>query len=47
MSITTARNAWVGYSICLCVVEDRSCVVRWMVEEVIALKKVSGMDGRR
>jgi hypothetical protein len=47
MSITAARNAWVGYSICLCVMEDKSCIVQWMVEEAIALKKVCGMDERR
>jgi hypothetical protein len=47
MSITIARNAWVGNSICLCVMEDRFYVERWMMEEAIALKKVCGMDGGR
>jgi hypothetical protein len=39
-SITTARNAWVGYYVCLCVMEDRNCAARWMVEEGTALKMV-------
>jgi len=46
-SISTARNAWVGDLVCLCVMEDRSCVKQWMVEGTIALKKVCGMDNRR
>ncbi len=27
-SITAARNTWVGYSICLCVMEVKSCTTR-------------------
>jgi hypothetical protein len=46
-SITTARNAWVGDFVCLCVMENRSCAEQWMVEGLIALKKVCGMDNRR
>jgi hypothetical protein len=38
ISIIAARNAWVGYSVCLCVVEDRSCAMRWMVEGTSTLK---------
>jgi len=47
MSITVARNAWVGNFVCLCVMENRSCTEQWMVEGVIALKKVCRMDGGR
>jgi hypothetical protein len=32
---------------CLCVMEDKSYIERWMVEGVTTLKKVCGMDGRR
>jgi len=39
-SITTARNARVGYSLCLCVMEYRNHAARWMVEEGAALKMV-------
>jgi hypothetical protein len=39
MSIVAARNAWVGNFFCLCVVEDRSCAERWMVQRETALKK--------
>jgi hypothetical protein len=39
-SIIATRNAWVGYFVYLCVVEDRNCIVRWMVEEGTALKMV-------
>jgi hypothetical protein len=46
-SISAARNAWVGKLVCLCVMEDRSCVEQWMVEEATALMKVCGMDDRR
>jgi Na+/proline symporter len=46
-SIAATRNAWVGYFVCLCVMVDRSCVARWMVEKTIALKKVCGMNERR
>jgi hypothetical protein len=46
-SISAARNAWVGDLVCLCVMEDRSCSEKWMVEGVIALKKVCKMDGWR
>ncbi len=46
-SISTASNAWAGNLVCLCVMEDRSCIEQWMVEGVIALIKVCGMDGRR
>jgi hypothetical protein len=38
MSIAAARNAWVG-SFCLCVMENKSCAERWMVEGTTALKK--------
>jgi hypothetical protein len=47
MSITTTRNAWVGNSVCLCVMENKSCAKQWMVEGATALKKVCGMDGGR
>jgi len=47
MSITAARNAWVGYYVCLFVMEDRSYIARWMVEEATALKKVCEIDGGR
>jgi len=40
MSIINARNAWVGNYDCLCVMEDKNCTEQWMVEEVIAMKKV-------
>jgi hypothetical protein len=46
-SITIARNAWVGYFVCLCVMVDRSCVARKMVEGATALKKVCGMNNER
>ncbi len=46
-TIVVAMNAWVGDLVCLCVMENRSCVERWMVEGAIALKKVCGMDGGR
>jgi len=46
-SISTTRNAWVDDLVCLCVMEDRSCVEQWMVEGATALKKVCRMDGRR
>jgi hypothetical protein len=46
-SIIAARNAWVGYSVYLCVMEDRNYATRWMVEGALALKKVCGMDGGR
>jgi len=39
MSIAFARNAWVGNFVYLCVMENMSCVERWMVEGKIALKK--------
>ncbi len=39
MSIFVARNAWVGNFICLCVMENRNCAERWMVEGATALKK--------
>jgi hypothetical protein len=45
--ISFARNTWVGDLVCLCVMEDRSCSKKWMVEGANALKKVCGMDGRR
>jgi len=46
-SISIGRNAWVGDLVCLCVMEDMSCIEQWMVEGATALKKVCGMDGRR
>jgi hypothetical protein len=46
-SISTTRNAWVGDLICLCVMEDRSCAEKWMVEGTTALKKVCIMDDWR
>ncbi len=46
-SITIARNAWVGYSVCSCVMVDKSCIARKMVEGTTALKKVCGMNGGR
>jgi hypothetical protein len=46
-SISIVRNAWVGDVVCLCVMEDRSCVEQWMVEGATALIKVCGMDGRK
>jgi hypothetical protein len=46
-SISTARNAWVGDLVCLCVMEDRSYAEQWMVEGATTLMKVCGMDGRR
>jgi hypothetical protein len=46
-SITAVRNAWVGYFVCLCVMDDKNCTARWMVEGALALKKVCGMDGGR
>jgi hypothetical protein len=45
--IFVARNAWVCDLVCLCVMEDTSCAEKWMVEGVIALKKVCGMGGKR
>jgi hypothetical protein len=39
MSITATRNAWVGNSVYLCVMKNRSCAKQWMVEGVIALNK--------
>jgi hypothetical protein len=33
------RNAWVGDLICLCVMEDRKCAVKWMAEGATALKR--------
>jgi hypothetical protein len=39
-SITATRNAWVGYFICLCVMEYRNHKAQWMVEEGGALKMV-------
>jgi len=39
MSIAIARNAWIGNFVCLCVMENRSCVEQWMVEGMTALKK--------
>jgi hypothetical protein len=39
MSIATARNAWVGDFVCLCVMEKKSCTEGWMLEEAVALKK--------
>jgi hypothetical protein len=44
---TVVRNAWVGYFVCLCDMEDRSCAAQWMVEGAFALKKVCEMDGER
>jgi hypothetical protein len=41
------KDSWVGDLVCLCVIEDRNCAKKWMVEGAIALKKVCGMDGRR
>jgi hypothetical protein len=31
----------------VCVMEDRSCIEKWMVEGATPLKKVCRMDGRR
>jgi hypothetical protein len=45
-SITIARNAWVGYSVYLCVMEDKNCTAQWMVEGTTELKKVL-RNGRR
>jgi hypothetical protein len=45
--ISAARNAWVGNLVSLCVMEDRSCVEKWMVEGATALKKVCGMHNRK
>ncbi len=45
--IDAARNAWVGDLVCLCVMENRSCVERWMVEGATGLKKVCRMDDGR
>jgi len=39
MSITTARNAWLGYFVCLYVLENMSCAEQWMVEGTTTLKK--------
>jgi hypothetical protein len=39
-SITAARNVWVGYYVCLCVMEYKNHAARWMVEEGAALKMV-------
>jgi hypothetical protein len=39
MSIVAARIAWVGNFVCLCIMENKSYVKRWMVEGAIALKK--------
>jgi hypothetical protein len=39
MSITVARNAWVGYFVCLYVMENMNCVERWMVEGTTTLNK--------
>jgi hypothetical protein len=47
ISITATRKTWVGYFVCLCVMEDRSCAAQWMVEGASTLKKVCGMDGGR
>jgi hypothetical protein len=41
------KNAWVGNLVCLCVMENRSCIEQWMVEGTTALKKVCKMDGGR
>ncbi len=46
-SIIVARSAWVGDLVCLCVMENMSCIERWMVEGMTALKKVCGMHGRK
>jgi hypothetical protein len=46
-SIFAAKNAWVGDLVCLCVMEDRSCAKKWLVEGAATLKKVCGMEGRR
>ncbi len=45
--IVVARNAWVCDFVRLCVMENRSCAKQWMVEGVIALKEICGMDGRK
>ncbi len=39
MSIDAARNAWVGNFVCLCVMENKSCAKRWMVEGATTFKK--------
>jgi hypothetical protein len=44
LSTIVARNAWINNYVCLCVMEAKSCVEQWMVEEATTLKKVSGMD---
>jgi hypothetical protein len=46
-SISAARNAWVSDLVCLCVMEDRSCVEKWVMEGASALKKFCEMDSRR
>ncbi len=38
-SVAAARNAWVGNLVCLCVMENRSCIELWMVVGATALKK--------
>jgi len=38
-SIATTRNAWVANLACLCVIENKSYVKRWMVEGATTLKK--------
>jgi hypothetical protein len=38
-SIAATRNAWVANLACLCVIENRSYVKRWMVEGATTLKK--------
>jgi hypothetical protein len=35
--IFATRNAWVGDLVCLCVMEDKSCVEQWMVEGATTL----------
>jgi hypothetical protein len=47
ISITVGRNAWVDYFVCLCVMEDRNCTARWVVEGTFTLKKVCEMDEGR
>jgi hypothetical protein len=39
MFIASARSVWVGNFVCSCVMENKNCAKRWMVEGATALKK--------